>query len=83
VNITTATWELIYSSKKQVTTEFQWKPEIKKLVGKKMGMLRRRYKTIVGVHVRRTDYYTYLNDYYGKFYAADANYYNKTMNYFR
>jgi hypothetical protein len=83
VNITTATWELIYSRKKQVITEFQWKPEIEKLVEKKLGMLRHRYKIIVGVHVRRTDYYTYLNVYYGKFYAADENYYKKTMNYFR
>ena len=83
VNISQNTWELIFSKQSEFVKEFQWTPQIKQVVDKKLVKARTRYKTIVGIHVRRTDYHIYLVDYYGTFNPATASYYNKAMNDFR
>ena len=83
--ITTRQWEVIFAQRDELIKEFQWQPELKQSADQKLQEIRAKHNTsiVVAVHARRTDYYTYLEAYYGSFRPANASYYTKAMDYFR
>jgi hypothetical protein len=85
VDITTSQWEVIFTKRNELIKEFQWKPELKNVTDLTLGQIRTNQSTsiIVAVHARRTDYFAYLEAYYGSFRPANASYYMKAMDYFR
>ena len=78
-------WRQIFLQRDWLLNEFQWRPELKENLNKRLHQLtvNRTYSVSVGVHVRMGDYQRHLNFMYGKSRLAGANYFNKAMNYFR
>ena len=85
VFIRTKHWEVIFAKRDELMEEFQWKAQLKQSADQKLQEIRTNHNTsiVVAVHARRTDYYTYLEAYYGSFYPAGVPYYTKAMDYFR
>ena len=85
MDITTRQWEVIFTKRDELMEEFQWKAQLKQSADQKLQEIRTKHNTsiVVAVHARRTDYYTYLEAYYGSFRPANASYYTKAMDYFR
>ena len=84
-NITAGQWEVIFSHRDKLIKEFQWKPDLKRSTDDKLREIKSKYNTstVVGIHVRRTDYYIYLVTNYGAFSPANVSYYYKAMDHFR
>merc|ERR1712137_999523 len=78
-------WKEIYSERKWLLREFLWRPKVMDSLSVKLGPLKavRTYSVTVGVHVRRGDYELHLNKMYGTSHLAGANFFKKSMKYFR
>jgi hypothetical protein len=85
VFITTKKWEVIFARRDELIKEFQWKTPLKQTADQKLQEIRTKHNTsiVVAVHARRTDYFHYIEAFYGFFRPADASYYTKAMDYFR
>jgi galactoside 2-L-fucosyltransferase 1/2 len=78
-------WNTLLSRRSELLAEFQWNPDLKASVNDYITELTtgRNTSTLIGVHVRMTDYYAHLNIHNRKVTAPGTKYFNTSMNYFR
>ena len=83
--ISSPMWNLLLSKKNELLGEFRWLSFIKDQVHEYIDRItgNRTYSTLVGVHVRMTDYHAHMDRKYGPSKIPGVNYFNKSMSYYR
>ena len=79
-------WNTLLSRRSELLTEFQWNPELKASVNDYITELmagRDNSSTLIGVHVRMTDYHAHLMIRNRNVTVPGTEYFNKSMNFYR
>ena len=78
-------WNVLHARREELLGEFRWRSVLKDEVTKYIDQLtvNHNYSILVGVHVRMTDYHAHMNNMYGPSRIPGANYFNKSMSYYR
>ena len=76
---------MLHARREELLGEFRWRSDLKDEVTKYIDQLtaNHTYSVLVGVHVRLTDYHAHMNNMYGPSRIPGANYFNKSMSYYR
>jgi galactoside 2-L-fucosyltransferase 1/2 len=83
--IPAALWNVLHARREELLGEFRWRSDLKDDVTEYIDQLtvNHTYSILVGVHVRLTDYHAHMNNMYGPSRVPGANYFNKSMSYYR